>query len=261
MNFLNSLWVAISFYSILPAPRPEWSKESTKSAICFLPVIGIFVGALHYLWQYLCIKIGMHSSMFSAVAVMIPIFITGGLHMDGFMDTADAISSGQSRERKLEIMRDSNVGAFAVLWCSAYMLLSFGLFSAVYTAENAAANLIVVSVGFILSRALCTLSALTLPNARKDGMLFAFNSQSKNLWTKLIIGAVVLVCILVMVYIELWAGVCASLAGVIVFLYYRHMAMKHFGGATGDSCGFFIQICELSVLAAAFIGSYILKAI
>ena len=66
--------------------------------------------------------------LFAAAAACLPLLITGGIHMDGFMDTVDALASHQSRERKLEILKDSACGAFAVLYCGVYLLLSFALY-------------------------------------------------------------------------------------------------------------------------------------
>lgn len=248
------LWLSISFYSILPAPHFEWSEKNTKAVICYLPLSGIFVGSVFYLWRLLCIAVQLNISLFAVVAVIIPIVITGGLHMDGFLDVADAISSHQTRERKLEIMKDSHVGAFAVIWCSVYLLLSFGLYSALYERGG----FWVISVGFILSRSLCALSALTLPNVRKEGLLFTFNRQSKNTWAKSIMCALALICIYGMIFAEGWTGVAAAVLAVLAFFVYRLITRKQFGGMTGDTCGFFIELCELCVLIGALAGSYII---
>ena len=58
-----------------------------------------------------------------------PVIITGGIHLDGFVDTMDAINSYQPIERKLEILKDSHIGAFALISCVTYFIISFGLWS------------------------------------------------------------------------------------------------------------------------------------
>lgn len=70
----------------------------------------------------------MSMFLFASIAVCIPLLVTGGIHMDGYMDTVDALSSHQSVEKKLEILKDPNAGAFAVIYCGIYLLLSLGLF-------------------------------------------------------------------------------------------------------------------------------------
>ena len=99
-------------------------------------------------------------------AALIPLAVTGGIHMDGFMDTVDARASWQPAEKRLEILKDSHTGAFAVMACAGYLLLS----AALYSEADAAAGLRLVGV-FILSRALSAWALAILKGARQDGML------------------------------------------------------------------------------------------
>jgi adenosylcobinamide-GDP ribazoletransferase len=171
--------------------------------------------------------------------------------MDGFMDTADAIGSHRSREEKLEIMKDSHAGAFAVLWCAAYLLLSFGVYFAL--CEKTA--LWLVGIAFILSRALCAVSALTLPPARSGGILDAFTEHAKNRVAVFVMILVSAICAAGMALLDPRLGLCCIAAAVIAFFAYRGLALKLFGGATGDTSGFFIQVCELCLLYGALIGA------
>lgn len=253
MNFFSSIWIAISTYSILPAPRVEWTSENMRTAICFLPVLGAFIGGALLLWQWLCLALEVETALFAAVAAMLPLLLTGGIHMDGFMDTADALSSHQSRERKLEIMKDSHAGAFAVMGCASYLLLSFGLYWVLYRGTA----LWAVAIGFILSRALCVLSALFLPNARSGGMLCAFTEHAKNRCAVAAMLVLVLSCAGAMIFFALWPGLCGAAAAAAAFFVYLRMAKKQFGGATGDTSGFFILLCELCVLFGAWIGGFL----
>ena len=95
MNLIRSFFIAFSMYSKIPMPRTDWTKESMRYAMCFFPVIGAVIGGLLYLWIYLTGD--STGSLFrAAVAVLIPIIITGGIHLDGLLDTADALSSYKS---------------------------------------------------------------------------------------------------------------------------------------------------------------------
>ena len=97
MNLIRSFFIAFSMYSKIPMPRTDWTKESMRYAMCFFPVIGAVIGGLLYLWIYLTGD--STGSLFrAAVAVLIPIIITGGIHLDGLLDTADALSSYKSME-------------------------------------------------------------------------------------------------------------------------------------------------------------------
>ena len=247
---MDSFLIAFGMYSIIPAPTKEWRKESMNSAICFLPVVGILVGAVLAFWQLLCLTLHIEVVIFASVAAVIPVILTGGLHMDGFMDTADAIGSHRSREEKLEIMKDSHAGAFAVLWCAIYLLLSLGVYWALY--EKTA--FWVIGIIFILSRSLCTLSALTLPSARDGGIFVAFTESAKTRATIAVMIIVSVICASAMVFLDLNIGLCCVVIAAAWFFIYRGVALRLFGGATGDTSGFFIQICELCLLYGVLIG-------
>ncbi|GHU66640.1 adenosylcobinamide-GDP ribazoletransferase [Clostridia bacterium] len=243
-------WVALSMYSILPAPRAEWTKGNMRAAICFLPVAGVLVGGVLALWQWFCLAHGIEPVIFAASATVIPLILTGGIHMDGFMDTADAIGSHRPREEKLEIMKDSQAGASAVLWCGAYLLLSFAVYWSLY--EKAA--LWVIGIAFIMSRALCSLSALTQPSARDGGLLHAFTEHVKNRAATVAMYILFFSCALGIGILDLRIGICCAAAAVAVTFIYGRITLKLFGGVTGDTSGFFIQICELGLLFGALIG-------
>ena len=113
-TLLQSFSVAFSMYSRLPVPQVEWNEKNMKYAFCFFPLIGIFVGGAVWLWLQAAAFWGFGDSLRAAVCVALPLLITGGIHLDGFCDTVDALSSHQSRERKLEILKDPHIGAFAL---------------------------------------------------------------------------------------------------------------------------------------------------
>ena len=113
---------------------------------------------------------------------------------------------------------------------------------------------LLTAIGFILSRALSGLSTATFPEARKHGMLADFMKDARK--------KTVAVCMLVIFFLTtflelLFGGICGGvvvITTVLIFLWYRHMAVQEFGGVTGDLAGFFLQICELGILLAAVIG-------
>ena len=246
----ESFLIAISMYSIIPVPAKEWRKENMAAAICFLPVVGILVGAVLFLWQLLCVGLGIETVIFASVAAIIPVILTGGIHMDGFMDTADALGSHKSREEKLAIMKDSHAGAFAILWCAAYLLLSFGVYWALYEKTY----FWLVGIIFVLSRCLCAISALTLPAARDGGILVAFTEFAKNRAAIVIMLVISVLCVAGVAYFDLYVGIVYAVIAIVIFFVYRGLALKQFGGVTGDTSGFFIQICELCLLYGVLIG-------
>ena len=129
MRAISAFVIAFSTYSRIPMLQVEWSDENRRYTMCFFPLIGAAVGLLMWLWLWACDHFGLGPVLRGAVSALIPLLITGGIHMDGFMDTSDAIASWQPMERRLEILKDSHTGAFAVIGCAGYLLLFAGVYS------------------------------------------------------------------------------------------------------------------------------------
>lgn len=250
MRFLEPMWIAISTYSVLPAPRFDWNERNMRFSICFLPLVGLIIGVALCLWAWVAKALAVDGILFAAVATALPVLLTGGIHMDGFMDTVDALASNQPREKKLAILKDPHTGAFAVIYCGVYLLLSFGLYYALFQTDA----LLIVCFGFVLSRALAVLSAVTLPNARKEGMLCAFTEHAHKRAVMLAMAIVALLTAGGMMWISSVIGGFAAGGALLAFLAYRAMAIKQFGGATGDTTGFFLQSSELALLFGVWIG-------
>ena len=100
---IQSMIIAFSMYSKIPMPRVEWNKRNMKYALCFFPFIGVIIGlvmsgGLWFLREY------QFGAFFTAcIATVIPVLITGGIHLDGYLDTIDALNSYGDREKRLEI--------------------------------------------------------------------------------------------------------------------------------------------------------------
>lgn len=126
-NVFHSVAMAFSMFSIVPAPMVEWKKENMKYMLCALPLVGIVISFALCIWHQLCQWFQIGSVLFAAGATLIPLAVSGGIHMDGFCDTVDALSSHAAPQRKQEILKDSHAGAFAIIFAVAYVLLYFAL--------------------------------------------------------------------------------------------------------------------------------------
>lgn len=244
---------ALSAYSVIPARVKEWDDRALKYSLCFFPAVGVLCGLALFVWNLICGILPVSGIWFAVIAVGIPFFLTGGIHMDGFMDTVDALSSRQSRERRLEILKDPNTGAFAVIWCVIYLLICFGLYFELRTAGAVTAVLPV----FVLSRALSALNVSSLPNARGNGMLYSYTKDSARRETLLVMMIVAAAAVFCMIFFGGLPGLFSAAAAFISLFLYRIMVMKQFGGTTGDTAGFFLQVCEGACLFGAWIGSLI----
>jgi len=249
MRVIRSLAIAFSTYSRIPVPQVEWSEENRRFSMCFFPLIGAVIGLLLWGWLWLSDALAIGPMLRGAVGALISVFVTGGIHMDGFMDTSDALASWQPVEKRLEILKDSRAGAFAVLGCTGYVLLHAALLS-----EAAVASGSMLACVFVISRALSAWAMASFRSARPQGMLDAFAQAAQK--RMLTIGCAVYGALCVMVWIAAggWLALACIAAAVLCVWHYRHMAYKHFGGVTGDLAGWFLQITELALTAVIVLG-------
>lgn len=111
MKLLYSCIIAISMYSRIPMPQIQWTKERMKHALCFFPLVGLIQGLFLALWLWLAEEVfRLSPAMTGLWAAALPVLITGGIHMDGFLDTMDGVCSYGDREKKLEILKDPHLG-------------------------------------------------------------------------------------------------------------------------------------------------------
>ena len=174
-SILESFVIAFSMYSRIPMPFVEWSECGMKYAFCFFPLIGVVIGACVCAFCWLPVQAGLGILAFSLLGTAVPLLITGGIPMDGFLDVTDARSSFQSRERKLEILKDPHAGAFAIAGCGVYLLLYAAAFSELRLEAFPAIGGI-----YVMTRALSGLSVLCFPKARKDGLAATFAKVTGN---------------------------------------------------------------------------------
>ena len=244
MWLLNAMIIAIAMYSKIPMPRVDWNEKNMRYAMCFFPLVGVIIGVLEIVAGNLITTWKGEGTFFYAVVLtLIPVFITGGIHLDGFADTMDAKSSYGDREKKLEILKDPHTGAFAIISLCCYFLLCTGIFSEMRTERLFAAALV-----FVFSRSLSGISVVTFQAAKNSGLLRTFQdgAQKRNVRIVLIFWLLA-----AGVGFYLTAGVCGVVSagvGLAVFFYYYWFSQKQFGGITGDLAGYFLQLCELFML-------------
>lgn len=254
MNTMYSCLIAISMYSRLPVPQVEWTKERMGHVMCFFPIVGAIEGLLLAGWLALACWLGLTPVMTVMWGAALPLLVTGGIHMDGFMDTMDAVCSWGDKEKMLEILKDPHLGAFAVISVIVYMLLYVGVlyeFVAELGEQEARGLAFLLPTAFMVTeRVFGGLSVVSFPAAKKDGLAATF-AQAANKRTDRMVLFLWLVT--VPAFAWLLAGgpglisVCA-LEGVqlILFWLYDRVSRMLFGGVTGDLAGCFLQVCELA---------------
>lgn len=248
---MKSLLIALSMYSKIPVPQVEWDERSLRWALCWFPGVGLVIAAALALWLRLWPALGL-TALGPVTAVGLPIVLSGAIHMDGLCDTCDALSSNRGREEKLRILKDSHAGAFAIICCALYLLL--------FTAAWADVSLTPAAVWILpltplLSRCLSGLAAVSWRNARGDGLLATFTRPMEARRARLILLGETALALLAMVLLCWdsgdWALLAVPAAALALFAWYYRLSHRQFGGITGDTEGFFLQLSECAMVAAA----------
>lgn len=249
MKILKAMVIAFSIYSKIPVPQFEWKEEDMEYMMCFFPLIGGVIGLAFFGWAVLCEKFAVGTLCYALIAAAIPLIISGGFHVDGYMDTMDALHSYQSREKKLEILKDSHIGAFAAIMLVLYYLIDIAAISEIHTRKAVFA----VAAVFFLARCLSGIAVVTLQPAKKEGLLYTFASGAQKEKVKRGLYLQLILCMALMIIISKQYGVAAIIASLLSFLYFKKKSYKEFGGITGDTAGFFVTVCEAAVAVAVAI--------
>lgn len=256
MKIIKSIIIAFSLYSRIPMPRFEWKEENMKHNIVFLPWIGAVIGGvllgIKLLFNYVEVPLFGRMLIYS----LIPLIITGGFHLDGYMDVQDALKSYKTKEEKLKILKDPHIGAFSVIRLLIYSMV-WGTSLIIILSNNKEVCVFAFFVIFYLARAVSTLSSLKLIHARKDGMLNMETNKSNNM-DFVLCALQVLISLGLLCYLNYYIGIIVTIVSVIHFLFYKNMCMKEFGGVTGDTAGFCITTLEECYIVSLSVISFLI---
>ena len=251
MELIKAFCIAFSIYSKVPVPQFKWEEKDMRYHLIFFPFVGALIGGLIFFWNYICCSLGIGEITYVCIGVSIPLIVTGGFHVDGFMDTMDALKSYKSKEEKLEIMKDAHIGAFSVIMLVVRGLVFMGAFAVI--SEDAIG---IFACIFILSRALSAIAVISFKGAKEDGMLHTFSDSavSRQAVLKVILCIELILCVAVMMWQNVILGSVIVVVSFLYLLYYWWKTRKEFGGITGDTAGYFVVCLEviLAVVIAVF---------
>ena len=240
MIALQTIAVAFAMFSALPVPQFEWNEKNMRYALCAFPLIGVVIGAL---WS-LCGVLPFPGILRAGCFCLLPVAVTGGIHLDGYADTSDALSSYGDREKKLEILKDPHCGAFAVIRLCTYFLAYFCLASCVSFSPRVG---LCWTLALVLERSLSGLAVAAFPMAKNTGLAHTFATAADRNTVRNLLGAL---SVLLVAALTALGGGALALAAFAVLARYHHVAVKEFGGITGDLAGWFLQKAEFWMLAA-----------
>lgn len=228
------------FYTRIPIPIDlKATSEDYGKGMAFAPLVGAVLGALCALVYYAVSRLG-GGFLPACFAVAAYAYFSGGLHLDGLGDTADGIFSNTSRERTLEIMKDSRVGTFGLLAVVLVLLLNIAIVSAMDEKTAMAALFVMPICGRFASCLGCRLGSY----ARENGMGKSFMAYTK---TPQVVIALVLT-ILGVWFILYEKGIYSILLTAVVTALFVLYMKKKIGGMTGDTAGAVLELSQTAVL-------------
>jgi adenosylcobinamide-GDP ribazoletransferase len=241
----ESVKLAFAMFSRVPVKNARWDNANMRYMMCAFPLVGVVVGGLVLLWALVSARIGVPDTLRALGFTLLPILITGGVHLDGFCDTADALSSHAPPERKREILKDPHAGAFAIIALCCYMLAYFAL---AHELPRDMKTCAVFAVCFVMTRALSGLCVLGLPSSSGTGLARTFRESGDVRRGTIILAVIIAVCAVAAVLLDPLSGGAAVAVSGLCGLYLMSMSRRKFGGMSGDLAGYFLQVCELAQL-------------
>lgn len=244
-RILHAIGMSFGMFCAIPCPYRGWDEEARPLTTVFLPLVGLFTGALWYGLSLLLKMAGIPSMVFAALMTLFPYVITGCIHLDGFMDCCDAIFSRRELTEKQKILKDSRVGAFAVISLAGLFLLGFSFFASTGTEET----LLPLLFAPAAARAVAGIMLSLIQPIQHSQYSGEYHRGVKKRHVLAMAGelAVVLVsCALICGPRTIFVPGIAAAAVLAAACY----ASRQLGGISGDVSGFSITVGELCAVAA-----------
>lgn len=253
---MKAFFVGLQFLTRLSFVKQSvWTAADFGRSVKFFPLVGAVLGSIYALSAYVLLvflpsyHVELPKHFVSVIFLALPMLLTGGLHCDGFMDTMDGVFSGRSRERMLEIMKDSRVGANGVMAFVLYALSEW----AILLDFNSVHIVVALFIMPIIGRLCMVMGIICFPYARPEGMGKAFADYANR---RSLLFAFFSTCMLVVPW-----GIFAiiSMISAICFAFCLAKYINHLlGGLTGDVYGAITELSEWVVLGVFLVAIHIM---
>jgi adenosylcobinamide-GDP ribazoletransferase len=229
---INGLILSLQFFTRIPINiNVDFNERNIRYSVFFLPLVGAIIGGFGGLVYYLISPYNIQLASF--LALLATIILTGGLHLDGLSDTFDGFLSNRDKEKTLEIMKDSRIGAFGVISLILLILFKFILISNIKDLPLA------IPLSFANSRLVLSYIISYKKNGRPGGLGELFHkSNPKNM---MFISGIIYIAVLILLDIRYIIPL------IITFLlgeYMSFISYKKIDGLTGDVYGAIIELGE-----------------
>ncbi|MBN8193090.1 adenosylcobinamide-GDP ribazoletransferase [Bacillus sp. NTK074B] len=246
MILLKSFLMNVQFFTIFPVHKEfSFGKYEMKWMVRTFPLVGFSMGLLLSIGYILLNDYTQMSPLALSFYIWVmPIILTGGLHLDGYMDASDAFFSYRDKEKRLTILKDPRIGAFGVL--SLLVMLSSRfvfIYETVLYTESAVITIVLIWIPFF-SRMVMGASLILIPPAQKSGMGFSFSKYMTKCELLFLPGYFLMggICSFFLSGFYLYLSFGVVTTGFFLFVYVK--SIKWFGGMTGDTVGASVEGME-----------------
>ncbi|MBZ9675962.1 adenosylcobinamide-GDP ribazoletransferase [Mesorhizobium sp. ES1-1] len=242
-QIVDDIALCLVFFTRLPLPVLDFRGRRLAAAIWAAPLAGLVVGLIGATVFATAERLGLAMGPAAALALVATVLTTGCLHEDGLSDVADGFGGGKSRGRKLEIMRDSRIGAYGAMALALSLLIRWSALSQFIDPTQALVALIAAHAA---SRGVLGAFMHSLPPARDDGLSAGAGTVALEV---AIVGAVLGAAPLLLLG---FGGAVAALVLLgLLFAAFHALCLNQIDGQTGDTIGALQQVGEISVLLVA----------
>lgn len=233
--------MALSMFTVIPTPYIEWDDEGARNMMKFYPIIGLIVGVIWSVIYYLINILNVSIVLKSVIIMIVPFIVTGMLHLDGFMDVCDAILSRRDKEEKLRILKDSTIGAFAVV---SLLILFFLQFGGMYSVLEKNIPFYIIILIPIVSRSVVAYFLLSRKTI-KESTLGTYFKKGTNIQDKIIMIVSIIIMIIISFILLRFYGILLVLLITMGVTWAVEKCKKEFGGISGDVAGFALVAGEV----------------
>ena len=244
-KLLKGLYMSFGMFCAIPVPK-LWDDDCTGMLMPCFPVVGAVIGLIWWGVSKLLVFSGINSVLAAAVLALVPFFAAGFIHLDGFIDTSDAVLSRRPLEDKIRILKDPNAGAFAVIMLGLVFVLQFAAAFAVLDNGKFFRLLIVIP---IISRCGSAFSLLCLRPAEFSGYVKMFRNNT-GAAHMVVVLLITLVAVALSYVFEGVSGLITVAAVVFGYTAAMVCAFSGFKAVSGDLAGFALVVSELCGLVA-----------
>ena len=256
---MNEFFIGLQFLTrISIVKQTVWTEESFGKSVKYFPAVGAVLGICYAVTIFILSYVtNCELPIFTGAFVFVlNVFLTGGIHCDGLMDSADGLFSGRGKDKMLEIMKDSRAGAFGVV--ALVTVAALQISAAIELCKISAVFLcLTLYVSPIIGRLAMVLAISIFPYARPEGLGKAF---SKYATPKIFLIALVetILFLLPLYFFEeqiFYTAIIALLTAIIFALYFGKYVTEKLGGLTGDIYGAVEFLSEVFVIVIFMFGS------